>query len=253
MLERSLTKPRTSISHEATLGSTMSRNTDEREATTSLADEWSHTPRTVQKRVVDLLRTEILHGDLPAGTRLIQNDVAERLGFSTTPVREAIRQLEAEGLVQIDAHRGGLVRQLSRSELSDLLSWRAYIEPEAIRRAFPISSNTLARATAIHERMRDGSTSAGDFALLNREFHMTIYESAGSWALTAIMRTVMDPVVAYVSASLHQLPRLAQRSIADHERLLDALESGNIDAAIDIQMMHIDRPRDEWTDELSSQ
>lgn len=207
-------------------------------------DDGEH--RTVQQRVVRILRNRILNGELEAGTRLMQNKIAAAMNVSTTPVREALRQLETEGLVRMEAHRGGVVRGLDKQELEDLLRWRRYIEPEAIRQAMPISQGALSHATAIHAEMGDPGLSDTQFALLNREFHLAIYSTGGSDALIAIMHIVMDPVVAYVSASLDHFPGLRERSLREHQALLQALERGDETEAIDLQMQHIERPSIEW-------
>ncbi len=203
-------------------------------------------PRTVQQRVVQMLRTRILNGELAAGTRLIQNDIAAMMMVSTTPVREALRQLQTEGLVHIDEHRGGVVRGLDEEELEDLLRWRRYMEPEAIRQAVPLSKEAHSRALQLHEQMADSGITETEFALLNREFHLTIYGSGGSKALVAIMRIVIDPVVAYVNASLDRLPTLRIRSLSEHQKLIEALEREDVEEAIRLQMAHIERPRLEW-------
>jgi DNA-binding GntR family transcriptional regulator len=203
-------------------------------------------PRTVQQRVVQMLRTRILNGELAAGTRLIQNDIAAMMKVSTTPVREALRQLQTEGLVHIDEHRGGVVRGLNEEELEDLLRWRRYMEPEAIRQAVPLSEEAHSRALKLHEQMADPEITETEFALLNREFHLTIYGSGGSKALIAIMQILIDPVVAYVNASLDRLPTLRIRSLSEHQRLIEALEREDVEEAIRLQLAHIERPRLEW-------
>lgn len=201
---------------------------------------------TVQREVVGQLRLAILNGQLPGGTRLIQAELAESLGVSTTPIREALRLLEAEGLIRIDTHRGGVVRQLTQPELADLVALRLILEPEAMRRAVPVPSDILDRAHEIHNQMVSESVSSGQFAVLNREFHLTIYRSAKSEPLTAMLKVVMDPVVAYVSASLNSSPELRKQSLSEHAALLQALREHDVDRALAIQLEHVKRPRHEW-------
>jgi len=201
------------------------------------------TRQTVQKRVLQRLRIAILNGDLGAGTRLVQSELAQVFNVSTTPIREALRHLEAEGLVEIDAYRGAVVRVLSSRELEELFSLRAIIEPESLRRAVPISSAVLDAATEIHQRMMAAKTS-GEFAMLNQEFHLTLHRASGSRFLVQMVSLLMDPAVAYVGASLRAQPELLLRSIDEHSRLLDALRRDDVEAAVSIQLKHLEIPHE---------
>lgn len=208
--------------------------------TAALEGASSGARQTVQKRVLQRIRAAILNGHLTGGTRLVQSELAQILNVSTTPVREALRHLEAEGLVDIDAYRGGRVRSLSREELEEIYAFRAIIEPEALRRAMPIPKDVLETAERIHQRMQSVEGSA-EFAILNKEFHLAIY-SAGSPRLVKIIGMLMDPAMAYVSASLRENEALLDRSLADHAEILEAVRRDDVDAAVAIQINHFTIP-----------
>lgn len=91
--------------------------------------------QTAHQFTLDVLRTAILDGSLPAGTPLVQTDIAQQLDVSTTPVREALRELSAEGLVRVDAHRGAVVQGLSIADIREIFEVRLLLEPEVFRRA----------------------------------------------------------------------------------------------------------------------
>lgn len=201
------------------------------------------TRQTVQKRVLHRLRAAILNGQIGAGTRLVQSDLARVFNVSTTPIREALRHLEAEGLVEIDAYRGGVVRTLSREELEEIYNLRALIEPESLRRAVPVPKAVLDAAVRIHEQMMSAETS-GEFATLNQEFHLTLHQASGSRLLVKMIGLLMDPAVAYVSASLRARAELWQRSVDEHSELLDALRRDDVEAAVSIQLKHLQMPRE---------
>lgn len=201
------------------------------------------TRQTVQKRVLLRLRAAILNGQLVGGTRLVQSELAQVFNVSTTPIREALRHLEAAGLVEIDAYRGGVVRTLSRGELEEIYDLRALIEPESLRRAVPVPRAVLDVAARIHEQMMSAETS-GEFATLNQEFHLTLHRASGSRLLVTMIGLLMDPAVAYVSASLRVRDELRQRSIDEHSQLLDALGGDDVEAAVSIQLKHLQIPRE---------
>ena len=90
---------------------------------------------TMSAAAADKLRRRILDGTLPAGFQLRQDLLAEELGISRIPIREALVQLEAEGLVRIIPHRGAVVSELSLSEIEELFELRALIEPHLLRRS----------------------------------------------------------------------------------------------------------------------
>ncbi len=94
----------------------------------AIADEW----RTAHEFVRETLRKAILRGDLTGGSRLIQADLAARLEVSTTPVREALRDLATEGLITLDRHRGGVVRELNWDDMDEIRRIRDSLDPLSI-------------------------------------------------------------------------------------------------------------------------
>src|SRR4051794_15630849 len=93
--------------------------------------------QTIASMTVEALRERILRGDYPEGEPLRQDALADELGVSRIPVREALRQLEAEGLVTFNPHRGAVVSTLSLDEIEELFQLRADIECDLLRRAIP--------------------------------------------------------------------------------------------------------------------
>lgn len=88
--------------------------------------------RTAHEFVFESIRRAILRGDLTGGARLIQSDLADMLNVSTTPVREALRDLATEGLITLDRHRGGFVRELNWDDMDEIRLIRSRIEPLAL-------------------------------------------------------------------------------------------------------------------------
>ena len=114
--------------------------------------EW----RTAHEFVRETLRQAILRGDLTGGSRLIQADLATQLRVSTTPVREALRDLATEGLITLDRHRGGVVRELNWDDMEEIRQIRQQLEPLAISMAVAgITDDQLAEAERLCDRMED--------------------------------------------------------------------------------------------------
>ncbi len=195
--------------------------------------------QTAHEFVRDVLRRAILNGELSGGTRLVQAELAASLEVSTTPVREALRDLAAEGLVRFDPHRGAVVPELSAAELYEIYQIRRLLEPVAMRQVVPnISEGLLARLRKLHQRMLDEPHSAAwvDF---NRTFHLAIYEAAASPRLAAIIRSLQDASVMYIGASLQLAPGLREEANRDHAAILEALERRDTEAAVEAILRHL--------------
>lgn len=201
------------------------------------------TRQTAHEFVRETLRTAILSGNLTGGTRLVQADIADMLQVSTTPVREALRDLASEGMIRLDAHRGGVVHELSNEELSEIYDIRAIMEPAAMREAVSLMTDEIIeRVTRIHERMLADPESA-EFVDLNRDFHLAIYDAAGSPRMAAILKGLLDASVMYVSAGHRGRPELRHKAVADHGQIIEALKKRDAEAAAEAILEHINIPR----------
>jgi DNA-binding GntR family transcriptional regulator len=185
--------------------------------------------------VAALIRELIITGELAAGGQLRQRELAQRFGVSQTPVREAMRRLESEGLVVGDTHRGFTVVEPDDGPVEENFQIRAALESlGASLAARKIDEQGLATLQALNDRMRALPDDDPRYADLNREFHFTVYSCAGSPLLLTLMRLLW--------ASLHGGPRV-QRSHAEsasqHDAILDALRSGDAAAASALTYQHI--------------
>lgn len=195
--------------------------------------------QTAHEFVRGVMRRAILSGDLKGGTRLVQADLASMLEVSTTPVREALRDLSSEGLVRFDPHRGAVVQELSGEELREIYMIREILEPVALRMAVPkVTDELIERLRSLHEKMAREPHSA-EWVETNRSFHMAVYEAADSPRLSAIIRSLEDSSVMYIGASLHDVPDLRLSAIHDHGAILEALERRDADAAVKATVAHL--------------
>jgi DNA-binding GntR family transcriptional regulator len=184
-----------------------------------------------QPRVRDLLEEAILEGELKPGERLRAEALAQRFGTSRTPIREALLQLEAHGLVEVEPNRGAVVKTFDREDLRDLYEVRALIEPHAAARAATrIAAEALQRLDALCDEP--------DQLLANEEFHRIILEAAQSPRLTVAMRAGTGIPRAFRSAFWNDERQKAE-SLICHRRLVSAFTAGDSALAEATMRMHI--------------
>jgi DNA-binding GntR family transcriptional regulator len=185
--------------------------------------------------VAALIRELIITGELPAGEQLRQRDLAQRFRVSQTPVREAMRRLESEGLVVSDTHRGFTVAGPDDGPVEENFQIRAALESlGASLAARRIDTEGIGRLQALNDRMRALADDDPRYAELNREFHFTVYEYARSPLLLTLMRLLW--------ASLRGGPRAARthaESARQHDAILNALRVGDADGASAHTYQHI--------------
>lgn len=185
--------------------------------------------------VTSMLRELIVTGELQAGAPLRQRDLAARLGVSATPVREALRRLESEGLVHSDLHRGATVADsaLGASEENYLI--RASLESLAAELAARrITAEQLTEIESVNSKISALAEDDPGYATLNRDFHFAIYAAAGSPVLVSLMRMLWQ--------ALPEGPRVVrshQDSATEHAAIIAALRSGDGDRASELTRAHI--------------
>lgn len=183
---------------------------------------------TAHEVVLQALRRALLTGDIPAGTRLVQADIAAQLGVSNTPVREAIRELAAEGLVQFARYKGAVVHKPSLAEIEELYELRLLLEPVAIRKAAERMSNAeIEQARGCFLRAV-ATRNLGDWIVCNRQFHGCLIEGAHSPRLSAIVGTLKDIALtqAWVSiTSSSERMAMVATGNAEHAMILEAVEA----------------------------
>lgn len=196
--------------------------------------------RTAHEYVRDSLRHAILRGTLAGGVRLVQSDLARELGVSTTPVREALRDLSSEGLVQLDAHRSATVKQLTWAELQEVQEICRLLEPEATRRAVAACSPaTLARAEVLAEEMEAEREDPGRWADLNRRFHATLLDDLRGTRIVAILDGLRDAIAPYVGLSLQAHDNQLEQAHKEHRELLDAFRAEDAGRAAGLSVRHL--------------
>jgi len=193
---------------------------------------------------VSTLRAEILQGLYPANTHLRQEEVAKRLHVSTTPVREAFRDLRAEGLVSIDPNKGVLTRGLTAADAAGIYELRMMLEPMLAQRAcVRITAADLEAAKRSHEAMV-ATRSPEEWSLLNESFHESLVKSQAQTRLFDIAESLSRAARPYVSLSMHVNEDIMTSNNSEHAALLAAYEAGDAGAVYTQTRSHLENTRD---------
>ena len=187
-------------------------------------------------RTYDELRSAILRGRYPTGTRLPEEELAQAFGVSRTPVREALRSLHAEGLVEFVPNRGAHVATWTQEELQEIYDLRALLESRGAELATPrITEQSIDRLRSLAAEMEalvpslDGSERSDEqvqdrISELNNEFHQAILQAAGSRQIVTLMSNVVHVPLVRRTFRSYDAAALA-RSFAHHRELIAAFEA----------------------------
>lgn len=190
------------------------------------------------------IRSSLISGELPPGAPLREEELAEELGVSRTPIREALRRLDAEGLVDVLPNRGARVATWSSKELDDIFSVRLRLEPYGARlAAHTIGADGIQRLRELADRMALASRGSRTDRLdriseANNAFHSEIVAATGNLVLERTLAIVIQQaLVNHTFRRYH--PGDLDRSIHHHFELIDALEAGDGDWAEAVMRVHI--------------
>lgn len=158
---------------------------------------------------------------------------------STTPVREALRELAAEGLLHLDPHRGVLVHEPTDVELQEIYEIRGVLEPLSIRKTIKhISAEELETARRVHDQAC-AIDDPGEWALANRDFHAVLAEASRSPELSSILTNLRNRSTLYVAISLEGSPDHIAASNEQHHELLVACEDADEERAVEVVRRHL--------------
>jgi len=195
----------------------------------------------VVDQVYDAIRERIASGALPRGARIHQEDLADELGVSRTPVREALRRLAAEGLVEMRTNRGARVADVAGTDIRAAYEARLVVEPGAARLAAQRQlAAPLARMEAALAAQRRSARSVERSFEANREFHLALVAASGNEFLTQLAQRLW---VARIGAAIYERQIEAQERIlldvAEHERILAAIQAGDARTAESLTRRHL--------------
>ena len=196
--------------------------------------------------VFQTLRQAILRGELKPGERLMEIHLAHKLGVSRTPVREAIRKLELEGLVLMIPRKGAVVAEITISDLEDVLEVRMTLEELAVRYACKrITQEQLDELRHLSDEFRRSlsGSDVGACAQADVAFHDAIYEATGNKRLIQILNNLREQMYRYRMEYLKD--RLSHTMlIKEHEEILEALECRDEKRALGAMSRHVERQKE---------
>lgn len=200
----------------------------------------------------EVIRRRIVEGDYRPGERLVEQRVAEELDVSRTPVREAFRMLQAEGIVRVEPNRGARVRSLSVEDISDVYELRARLEAMAselaAQRATQPERDVLAVAeeafaSAVAEAASASPSAVRAVFAANGAFHRAILTAAHSERLTQALATTSDDGLVF-QAFRHYAPTNMDRSVLFHQMIGDAVRQGDAARAGRLMYEHVLQGKD---------
>ncbi len=207
--------------------------------------------RTLQHIVTDQLRSAILGGRLGPGDRLQHDELARQLGVSRMPVREALRVLHSEGLVELRPHRGAIVVDLRPEEVGEIFEIRAMLEARAAELAAPqLTDETIAYLRDVLDELAR-TTDEERWQTLNTEFHTAIYPASGWPRLCALIDQQRNVVAPYNRLASVHLGRMASAH-AEHQEILEAARHRDGKRLARLTVEHIRRTARELMDYLTT-
>jgi DNA-binding GntR family transcriptional regulator len=198
------------------------------------------TPRTAQppgtaaQHALEELRRSIVAGDLRPGQRVGQEEIAERLGVSLAPVREALAALEQEGQLTYKPRRGYFVTELRLEDLREIYELRTLLEGQAARRAAPLLDEDARERIELAAREVVEAAAAGDVAAelaANRRFHFALLDAPGQTHALRLIRLLWDSTETY-RALYYNSPSERTEAVRAHERIVAALRDGDPDRLV---------------------
>lgn len=197
--------------------------------------------KTKSDTVASWLRSEVLAGRLQPGTQLLQEDIAEQLGVSSTPVREAFGMLEAEGFLERRPHRGVVVTSRNEDDVADANRIRTVLETYAVRELTKRLAPEMLVEMEQHLTDAHAAMVSGDIAAFRRAsngFHLAIIRGARSRSLNEIMNYMVPRSQLYSPVNAEWMPT----RLAEHREILEAIRAGDGETAADLLTHHHETP-----------
>lgn len=227
------------------------RNLERQSFLRGLLDD-EHPPAHLARAVIEeKLRNAILDGRLPAGFALRQQELATLFGVSRMPVREALRQLEAQSLLRVEPHKGAVVAPLINEDAMDAYALRVLLESEALRQSIPLlDEEDLALARRCVEQL-EVETNYSEMGRLNRMFHMALYAKTQNQRLMTLVEQGLNEEERFLRFNLSEMG-LGKLSQKDHWHLFELAKDKLVEQTIQALVHHLNRAMEAITQYLST-
>jgi DNA-binding GntR family transcriptional regulator len=208
----------------------------------------AHLARTV---IEETLRAAILDGRIPCGAALRQQDLADLFGVSRMPVREALRQLEAQSLLNVVAHKGAVVAPLVQGDAVETYALRILLESEALRLSVPLLQDEDLEQAARYIGELETQSDYTEIGRLNRLFHMALYSRAPNRRLLKLVEDGLNEEERFLRFNLEAMG-LGKLSQDDHQALLRAAKDRDVERSVKLLEHHLNRAVEVITRYLNS-
>ena len=198
--------------------------------------------RSLHDQVVGRVRDLIIDGTLTPGTRIHEGQLCAKLGISRTPLREALKFLASEGLIELVASRGAIVRRFDAKDVRDMLDVLAVLEAFAARLACRVATDAqIAGVRAIHDRMVDRYAVRDrlEYFKLNQQIHSAFLRLAGNAALEEAHASIQSRMKRIRYIGNEEPPKWAA-ALAEHEEMMRALEARDGEALAGVVTRHLE-------------
>lgn len=204
----------------------------------------NETDLALSQQIANSLKEEILSGKYPPGVRIRQEDIAEQFGASRSPVREALRILEAEGLINLVAHTGAWISHLSLSECEEMYQLRERIEPLLLRLSIPHMTESIIADLQDLVLQMEATTDVETFLKLDRKFHLLSYSKAETVLVGEMVNRLWNTTQHYRRAYSQMMASTSFKPAHyEHHLLLTSIMKCDVDDAERILFGHIRRTR----------
>ncbi|PLR75928.1 GntR family transcriptional regulator [Bacillus sp. V3-13] len=193
---------------------------------------------TLHLKVCNVIREAIIRGDFKPGERLKQSDLADKLGVSRMPVREALQKLESEGLIIIEPHKGAIVKSISINDIEEIYSLRAELEKLAVYKSIDLlTEEDIHQLTILVDRM-ETAEDVDSFVSDNIEFHKLLVRRCKWERLNGFISNLWN---GFPQQTPHVLSGQAEASNVEHREILNAIKAGYKETAANLVSEHIRR------------
>ncbi|WP_377270404.1 GntR family transcriptional regulator [Peterkaempfera sp. SMS 1(5)a] len=202
-----------------------------------------HPKQPAADRVYGYVKQSVLDRTFAGGTLLVEGEIADAVGVSRTPVREALLRLEAEGLLKLYPKKGALVLPVSAQEIADVVETRQLVELYAIRKVLPASPELLERLAELLAEQQS-LVEAGDLqqaSAVDRAFHHAIVAAAGNRILEHLYDQLRDRQLRMGVEVMKVRPERVRLNLSDHAAILQALREGDTGTAEQLVGRHVRR------------
>jgi DNA-binding GntR family transcriptional regulator len=201
------------------------------------------TQKTLRAQIVDSLKESIATGRLKPGEKISETKLAEDLGISRTPLREAIQTLEAEGFLKVIPRKGAVVSDFSRKDIEDIYDIKAILEGLAARLATEnLTASNIQKLENINGQLRSltlkGESSAGRFFKLHNEFHDTFLQAGNNDRLYQLNCHLMGPFKRFRLSSL-AIPGRFEESVKAHDEIIEAFKAKDAKKAEELVIKNV--------------